>query len=203
VKGTGDAKSRLGGTPRSRRALAKAIALDTVESVLSTPTVTGVLVVTSAAAAPDFAALGADVLVDDGAEGLNGAILRAISRAAVAGGTGVRGDEGVAVLLGDVPALDPTELAAALAAAAPYPLAMVPDADNKGTVLTTARRGVHHSPAFGPDSRAAHHALGYVEVAVAASSGLRRDVDTLDQLRALVDAAPSSAHRTLRAFAAV
>ena len=194
VKGTGDAKSRLGGTARSRRALAKAIALDTVEAVLSTPGVGMVLVVTSAAAAPDFAALGAVVLVEERAigdpGGLNAAIEAGIRSLAAGEAAGSRGDVPVAVLLGDLPALQPHELASALTAAAGFRLAMVPDADNTGTVLITARPGVLLIPAFGPGSRAAHQALGYVELTIPASSGLRRDVDTVEQLTSVLASAP-------------
>jgi 2-phospho-L-lactate guanylyltransferase len=168
VKGTADAKSRLGASAE----LARAIALDSVEAALGAARV---IVVTPAAAAADFEALGAVVVADAGG-GLN---------AAVAAGISAAGDGPVAVLLGDVPALLPAELAAALLAAERHPLAMVPDADGAGTTLITALRAVSHSPAFGHGSRAAHLAAGYVELDVSAESGLRRDVDTAEQLAGL------------------
>ncbi|HEV7566719.1 MAG TPA: 2-phospho-L-lactate guanylyltransferase, partial [Microbacteriaceae bacterium] len=59
------------------------------------------------------------------------------------------------------------------------------DADEVGTVLITALHAPSHAPAFGGGSRAAHAAVGYVELAVPVASGLRRDVDTPEQLRAL------------------
>jgi 2-phospho-L-lactate guanylyltransferase (CobY/MobA/RfbA family) len=98
---------------------------------------------------------------------------------------GAAGDGAVAVLLGDVPALRPDELAAALELAAQHPLAFVADADKDGTVLITALRAVDHRPAFGAHSRASHLAAGYVELDVPLDSGLRRDVDTAEQLAAL------------------
>jgi 2-phospho-L-lactate guanylyltransferase len=52
-------------------------------------------------------------------------------------------------------------------------------------VLITRRADAAHAPAFGGESRAAHRRAGYVELAIAADSGLRRDVDTAQQLAAL------------------
>jgi 2-phospho-L-lactate guanylyltransferase len=168
VKGTASAKSRLGGTAQ----LALAIALDTVEAAL---VAAPVIVVTTVDVAEQFSSLGAQVVVDAGG-GLNRAVLAGIAAA---------GPGPVAVLLGDVPALRASELEAALVAAERHRLAFVPDADNAGTVLITALLAADHAPAFGPDSRALHRAAGYVELDVAATSGLRRDVDTAQDLAAL------------------
>jgi 2-phospho-L-lactate guanylyltransferase len=168
VKGTSSAKSRLGGSPE----LALAIALDTVAAaVVSSP----VLVVTGPSIASTFEELGARVLPHSDA-----GLLAAISEGIAAAGGGP-----VAVLLGDVPALRPSELEAALELAEQHPLAFVADADNDGTVLITARRAADHRPAFGVHSRAAHLAAGYVELEIPRDSGLRRDVDTAAQLAAL------------------
>lgn len=168
VKGSTSAKSRLGASPE----LALAIALDSVAAAVATGRV---LVVTSESIAQRFEALGARVIIDSGV-GLT---------AAVAQGIGAAGDGAVAVLLGDVPALQPPELAAALELAVQHPLAFVPDADNDGTVLITALSAADHRPAFGIHSRAAHLAAGYAELDVPPDSGLRRDVDTVEQLAGL------------------
>ena len=176
VKGSTDAKSRFGGAPHARTALAHAMALDTVAAALAAPRVNSVLVVTGSPQSADFAELGAEVLPEIPGQGLNTAIMLGLRGA---------GHGNVAILLGDIPALDPAELEAALSAAEAFPLACVPDADGEGTVLVTALAGVTHAPAFGHGSRAAHLAAGYVELDVASSSGLRRDVDTAVQLAAL------------------
>lgn len=168
VKGTVSAKSRLGGSPE----LALAIALDTVAAALAAA---NVLVVTSPSTAAAFESLGARVVHDTDA-GLTAAIAQGIATA---------GSGPVAVLLGDVPALQPHELAAAFELAAQHPLAFVPDADNDGTVLITALTAADHRPAFGVHSRAAHLAAGYVELVIPLDWGLRRDVDTTAQLAAL------------------
>lgn len=168
VKGTGGGKSRLGGPLRAE--IAAAIALDTVEAALAAAPV---LVVTSPSAAADFDALGARVLADPGG-GLQAAI--------AAGLATVPGP--VAVLLGDLPSLAAGELADALALAERHPLSFVPDAEGSGTSMV-AMLGRRAETAFGVDSRAAHAALGYIELALPVTSGLRRDVDTLEQLLAL------------------
>lgn len=164
VKGTSAAKSRMGGGDNS--ALALAMALDTVEAALE---VAPVVVVT--ADAEPFRALGARVIPDPGM-GLNGAIAAALEQ--VSGPT--------AVLLGDHPALRPAELADALAAASGYDRALVADADGEGSALTTSLGA--HDLRFGVESRARHLAEGYVELA-GEWPGLRRDVDTVEQLAEL------------------
>jgi 2-phospho-L-lactate guanylyltransferase len=181
VKGTADAKSRFGGSRGARAPLARAIALDTVEAAMATPGVLGVLVVTSAEASADFAGIGAAVVAETGPPGLTSAIAQGIERATALSPTG----DGVAVLLGDLPALTSEELARALGLAAAHPRAMVADAAGTGTTLITAVRPAVHAPAFGIGSAAAHAAAGYVALPAEADSGLRRDVDTLEELREL------------------
>lgn len=177
LKGGTAAKSRLGGPP----GLATALALDTVEAALGCRPVRRVLVVTADdATALDAAALGADVVTErTPGSGLPAAIRDGLAAADPAGRT--------AVLLGDLPALRPADLAAGLAACAEAllraPSALVPDADGTGSVLLAARRPGDLSPAFGPGSAARHEAGGAVRLDLDLPR-LRRDVDTADDLRA-------------------
>ncbi len=90
------------------------------------------------------------------------------------------------MLLGDLPALRPEELDAALAAAARHPLAFVRDADGTGTTLATASPGVPFEPRFGPESAARHAAAGFAELAASDLPGLTRDVDTVDGLETVL-----------------
>ncbi|GAB3605762.1 hypothetical protein GCM10027413_11710 [Conyzicola nivalis] len=180
VKGTAEAKSRFGEVP-DRGALALAIALDTTTAALAAESVVGVIVVTSGAVATAFDDLDALVVVEDAPAGLPAAIASGIELAAELGAPG----RGIAVLLGDLPALTPGELDAALGLAAAHERATVADADGTGTVLVTAADGATHATAFGPGSSAAHVAAGYVPLDLPADSGLRNDVDTLEQLTAL------------------
>lgn len=178
VKGTPSAKSRLAHDQAAEIAIA--MALDTVAAAIAAPGVVDVIVVTDAALTSAFETLGARVVTDAPA-GLIPAIDWGIARATP--------HSGVAVLLGDLPALQPSELGAALAAAAVHPRAIVADQDGTGTALATATNG--HALAFGADSRAAHGAAGYVELA-GEWPGLRRDVDLSEHL----DGLPVGSHTT-------
>lgn len=179
VKGTAGAKSRFG--PGDHSELALAMALDTVEAALATAGVSGVLVVTSEVASATFDETEALVLIEDEPAGLAAAIRLGVETAAEMGAPG----RGIAVLLGDLPALTPAELAAALVAAAAHELAMVADVAGTGTSLITAADGANHLAAFGEGSAELHRAAGYVELDIAVTSGLRNDVDTPEALRAV------------------
>lgn len=179
VKGTAQAKSRFGAGDNS--ALALAMAADTVAAAMAADGVAGVLVVTTAQASATFDDLGVFVIVQE-ADGLASAISLGVSTAAEMTEPGC----GIAVLLGDLPALMPAELGAALDAARSHPLAMVADAAGDGTVLITAADGATHSPAFGIGSNAAHRAAGYMPLEVSLESGLRNDVDSAAGLAVLV-----------------
>jgi 2-phospho-L-lactate guanylyltransferase len=88
------------------------------------------------------------------------------------------------VLLGDHPALTSDELADALRAAAGHPLAFVADAEGEGSALCSAAPRVPLTPLFGVGSARAHRSAGFVEL-TGHWPGLRRDVDTPEQLAAL------------------
>jgi 2-phospho-L-lactate guanylyltransferase len=174
------AKSRLTGLAGPRRAeLALAMAADTVAATVACPAVDTVIVVTDdAAAAADLSRLGAVVVPDEPGHGLNPALTFGAAQA----------DErwpgrGRAGLAADLPALGPDELARALAVAAGVPEAFVADAAGTGTTLYTAGPGAAFRPRFGPGSRAAHLSGGAAELMLPGLDGLKRDVDTVDDLR--------------------
>lgn len=102
--------------------------------------------------------------------GLNAALAEAADYAAA-----TWPQDAIAALVGDLPALRPEHLAAALTQAALHAAAFVPDADGTGTTLLTARPSERLRPAFGLGSAARH---GAHAVALTAAPGLRRDVDT-------------------------
>jgi 2-phospho-L-lactate guanylyltransferase len=180
VKGTELAKSRLDVSRQTRSELALAFALDTVRATVAAEQVAAVVVVTASdVVAEAVEALGATAVRESLDAGLNPSIEEAI---AVAGDT--HPGFAVAVLLGDVPALQSNELDAALFAARERPLTMVADAAGIGTVLLCALDASQHVIRFGGQSRAAHRRAGYVELDVEVSSGLRRDIDTVDDLEA-------------------
>jgi len=166
----------------TRVALARAMALDTIAAATGCAAVEAVVVVR--AEAPQLP--GAHVvLVDEPGPGrgspLDRAVLAGVARARARHPLG-----GVAVLLGDLPALRPGDLADALAAAAGHDRAVVPDAAGTGTTLLTALPDVGLSPRFGAGSAAAHAGLGHVVLDVGLASSLRHDVDLPGDLDATV-----------------
>ncbi|HEX6501284.1 MAG TPA: 2-phospho-L-lactate guanylyltransferase [Micromonosporaceae bacterium] len=169
------AKSRLrGAVPGSVHArLALALAQDTVAAVTAAEPVTSVIVVTSdPVAAAALTRLGARVVPDRPAEGLNAAV--AIGAAGLAGP--------VAALAADLPALRPAELTEALVEAGGRRV-FVADLAGTGTTMLAAPAGAVLRPLFGVDSAARHAASGAVPLG-GAWPGLRRDVDTADDLTA-------------------
>ncbi|MFF7188049.1 2-phospho-L-lactate guanylyltransferase [Streptomyces sp. NPDC008222] len=182
LKALARAKSRLSDTAADglRPALALAFAQDTVAAVLSCAAVRDVAVVTDdPLAARELAALGARVVADEPAGGLNAALAHG---AAVV--RGARSGAAVAALNADLPSLRPLELARVLDAAAEFPRAFLPDAAGIGTTLLAAGPGRELLPAFGTDSRARHRASGAVEIALDEVDSVRQDVDTGNDLRA-------------------
>ena len=181
VKVLARAKTRMSGAAgQHREALALAVAADTVAALLRCDRVGRVIVVTDdPVPAAELTALGARIVPDEPDAGLNPALRYGASR-----GRESAPEDGVGAISADLPALRPEELARALDAAAESPEAFVPDAAGVGTTLYTARPGVPFSPAFGRDSRAAHRARGARELLLPGIDSVRRDVDTLDDLRA-------------------
>ena len=180
VKQLAHAKSRLAELPDpDRRALALAMAADTVAAAVRCDLVAAVVVVTDdplvRAAARD---LGAEVIPDLPRAGLNPALVAGAEHAA-----GRRPGHGRAALTADLPALAPGDLAGALTVAAATDRAFVPDAAGTGTTLYAARPEAEFDPQFGPMSRERHRRSGATELIWPVDSGLRRDVDTLADLR--------------------
>jgi 2-phospho-L-lactate guanylyltransferase len=184
-----------------RRELALALACDTVAAVAACPEVARVAVVTSdPVAGPLLAALGAVIVPEEPSalaapgpgDPLAEAVLRGLGaqeplNAALRHGAAVAAlrwpGTGLAALTADLPALNPAELAVALRAARGR-ATFVPDAAGIGTTLYAVPPGTEFRPQFGGASRARHAAAGAVELGLPGLPGLRRDVDTGDDLRA-------------------
>jgi 2-phospho-L-lactate guanylyltransferase len=180
VKSLGAAKSRLRGAVADawHEELALAMVRDTVSAVRDCAAVGDVLVVTDdPVAAAAVTVLGGRAVPDLPAAGLNAAMRF--------GADVVVGlDRHRAVLTGDLPALRPDELGAALAAAGTG-RSFVADAAGTGTVLLTAGPGVALDPRFGAGSAGAH-AASLARPLSGTWPGLRQDVDTADDLRAVL-----------------
>jgi 2-phospho-L-lactate guanylyltransferase len=178
------------------------MAADTVSAVLCCPDVARVFAVTSdAVVTGQLSSLGAIIVaeprssrptdlapapeaagVPDGR--LNAALVHA-AEVAVLQWPG----SGIAALSADLPALRPSELSRALRAAAALPggrAAFVADAQGVGTTLYATAPGAGFCPMFGGASRLRHAAAGARELLLDGIPGLRRDVDTPDDLRTAV-----------------
>ncbi len=176
------AKSRLSAATGEefRPRLALAFALDTVAAALACADVRDVAVVTDDPLAGErLAALGARIVPDIPARGLNAALAHGADAVRAR-----RPGAAVAALNADLPALRPAELGRVLHSAAQFPRAFLADAADIGTTLLTAASGVELAPAFGGPSRARHLASGAREITVARVASVRRDVDTGEDLRA-------------------
>ncbi len=174
------AKSRLAAAVGASRAgLALAFAQDTVAGALSCTAVADVVVVTDdAEAGRELARLGARIVPDAPAAGLNAALAhgaRQVRRA--------RPGAAVAAMNADLPALRPPELLRVLEAASVFPRAFLADAAGIGTTLLSAAPDVELAPSFGGPSRARHSASGAAEISLTGVESVRRDVDTGADLR--------------------
>ncbi|MFF1511156.1 2-phospho-L-lactate guanylyltransferase [Streptomyces sp. NPDC058326] len=174
------AKSRLAAAAgsRLRPRLALAFAEDTVGAALNCVPVRDVAVVTDdPEAAEALAALGARIVRDTPAAGLNAALAHGVRAV-----RSRRRHARVAALNADLPALRPEELARVLDVARKFPRAFLADAAEIGTTFLSAAPGVELEPAFGGASRLRHLSSGAVEITLAGVDSVRRDVDTGEDL---------------------
>jgi 2-phospho-L-lactate/phosphoenolpyruvate guanylyltransferase len=176
LKPPGVGKSRLG----SDAALARAIALDTVEAASRAYQVRQVIVVTA-----DDGLAGEVMALHGYGEVIVESEPRGIASAIASGLEHIPKEWKRAALLGDLPGLLPVDLDVALNLATDVDRGFVRDAEGSGTTLVTARRGVSFEEHFGPGSAAAHTSAELVELAVPARSSVRYDVDDAAQLEAL------------------
>jgi 2-phospho-L-lactate/phosphoenolpyruvate guanylyltransferase len=159
------------------------------------PELDGTVVVTAEPMAADAArAAGATVMADREEAGQSAAAALGV-RAALAAGAGR-----ALLVPGDCPALDPAEISALLAE--PAPVVIVPDRHGTGTNALLLTPPTVILPGFGTGSFERHLARARqagAEPAVARVPSLALDVDTPDDLGALLDALPDrpgSAPRT-------
>jgi len=170
------AKSRLGAYGDVvRTELALAFADDVVAAVLACADVLRAVVVTDDVRAADaLRRPGVCVVRDLPGAGLNAALAHGadLLRAADPG-------LGVVALASDLPALRAAELADVLLRVVGR--GFVADTQGVGTTLLAASPGSALLPSYGPASRLRHLGSGAIELT--AAPGLRRDVDTPEDLR--------------------
>ncbi len=182
VKRLNAAKTRLAPvfSAATREAVVLAMLIDTITAASAVPAVRAITVVTPDEVAADAVrGLGAQVLADPTPAGHDNPLNNAIAAAEEA----VRDDTpNIVVLQGDLPALQPQELAEAIAAARAYPRSFVGDRHGTGTAALFAF-GVAVDPKFGADSAERHRHSGAIEL-TGAWPGLRCDIDTPEDLLA-------------------
>ncbi|WP_123023855.1 2-phospho-L-lactate guanylyltransferase [Mycolicibacterium stellerae] len=180
VKRLAAAKTRLAPvfSAATREAVVLAMMVDTIRAALAVPALRSVTVVTPDQVAADTALeLGAQALTDPTPDGHHNPLNNAIAAAEVV----VRETTpNVVALQGDLPALQPQELADAIAAARSYPRSFVGDRHGTGTSALFAF-DVPLEPQFGADSARRHQHSGAIEL-TGAWPGLRCDIDTPDDL---------------------
>ncbi|NEE03622.1 2-phospho-L-lactate guanylyltransferase [Phytoactinopolyspora halotolerans] len=169
------AKTRLAdAVGEFRPHVARAFAADTIAAALACTVVSTVTVVTDdEEAAAEARTLGAAVIADTPASGLNAALRHGAATVRTR-----RPDAAVASLSADLPALRADELKRVLTAATMYPTSFLADAVGIGTTLYACLPGAEFDPRFGGRSRAAHRAAGAVELDVPGVPSVRRDIDT-------------------------
>jgi len=178
IKGGDEMKSRLGRTEEVK-ILAVTFAVDTLRSVLECPEVKRVVVVT---ADKSWLASSAEGLPDrvstfaDPGGGLNNAIRATRDHACE--------NQLLAVIPGDMPMLDPTELAQVLKSARAHPRGFVRDKNGDGTTLLTALAAADLAPHYGDGSADTHLLSGAVELS--APHSIRFDVDTMEDLAEMI-----------------
>lgn len=175
-KGRGASKTRL--EHDSRSALAEAFLLDTLAAVRAAREIGSIVLVTSDAGATGRARSVVGelaVLPDPGS--LNTAVATGVAAALLA-----RPEGPVVALTGDLPALAPGDLDAALRLARSLP-AVVADRAGTGTTALLVASDAEVEPAFGAGSLHRHRSSGCAVLDLPVSSTLRLDVDTVDDLR--------------------
>ncbi len=180
VKRLGAAKTRLAPVfaAGTRGEVVLAMLIDTIVAASRVPTLHSITVVTpDRDAAAAAAELGTRVLTDPTPHGHADPLNNAINAAVASAGEHT---VNLAVLQGDLPALQTHELTEAIDAARNYPRSFVADRHGTGTSALFAF-GVPLDPRFGSNSAAAHRNSGAIEL-TGGWPGLRCDIDTPDDL---------------------
>jgi 2-phospho-L-lactate guanylyltransferase len=177
VKRLAAAKTRLAVPSRLRADLALAMATDTVTACLGTAAISLVVVVTDEpVAAEALGGLGAVVVADEPDAGLNPALRHGAEHAA-----GLQPGVRVVALSSDLPALPARGLDELLALVTDG-TGFVADASGTGTTLLASADARRFRPMFGARSAHEHRRAGARDLSAVADPGLRRDVDTVDDL---------------------
>lgn len=185
VKPWGLAKSRLELREDHRAALARAFALDVLDTLVATPVIARIVVVTTEDALVDHAqALGAMVVRDPPL--MTAGLLNRSVETAREWAQFDAAEDPIVVVPADLPALTVAVVTQTLELLHPHRRSHVPDTSGQGTTLLAATRPALLRASYGPGSARRHLAGGSVAVS-GADPRARRDVDDLIDLQAVVD----------------
>lgn len=173
-----------------RAALTAAMLEDMLNAIARCQAVTQTWVVTPTAELADLAVRrGARPIAQNGESGLNGAFAQAIAEVSERAPY-----DPVMLLPGDLPLLEPDDLAAAVLLVRTHAVVLAPTRDG-GTGLLGLRAGAPFEPAFGDDSFARHAAQAagrHLAVGVLAAGSLSRDIDRPEDFTDVVEHAPET-----------
>jgi 2-phospho-L-lactate guanylyltransferase len=172
------AKSRLQLDTHDRQAIARALLRDTITAAHATPTVNEIIVVHDH---PHDLNTLHDLDIHPllaHRPGLNEALRQAEHTART-----THPHCAVAALPADLPLIEPAVLSRALTYAHTHDRAFLTDTEHRGTTLLTARPGQTLQPAYGTESRKAHHRSGAHELTQPDLAAMRFDLDHLTHLR--------------------
>ncbi|GAB18333.1 hypothetical protein GOEFS_052_00060 [Gordonia effusa NBRC 100432] len=186
VKELANAKTRLTDAVPDREKLVLAMFADTVDAVRAAG-VEHVVVVSPDADVAAWARHHRLIHISDAER--DSSLNAAFALGADAARTTDRQLVSIVLLQADIPAVRPAEFAAAIAAARPYPRAVVADRDGTGTTMLVRQAHITEDSSFGPGSAAAHRNAGAVDLDPLGQNwpGLRTDVDTLADLAAAAE----------------
>lgn len=175
------AKSRLSDLSAGwRQGMVAAMALDVRDAVLACREIAEVVVVSRDPRWRTILGhLGIRMVADAPDDSLNDALRRGAAACCHRSP-----DHGIAALTADLPSLRPSELRAALRRSSACTASFVADARGEGTTLFAAPVPALFDPRYGDSSRIRHLDAGACELEFPRRSGLRQDVDTLDDLAA-------------------
>lgn len=181
VKAWTQAKTRLGGQEEARAQFARAVALDTLDTIAASPMIGRIVAVTSEPELAEITAGTPSVVAlheppGESSDQLNNAIRLARDWAMAHAPTSP-----IVVIPADLAALTTASLEAALCQLAWFDRTHIPDHQGKGTTLSAAARPDLLDPRYGPASERAHAAAGSVPILHVALEA-RLDVDNLEDL---------------------
>ncbi|MCB1414697.1 MAG: 2-phospho-L-lactate guanylyltransferase [Xanthobacteraceae bacterium] len=183
VKAFSHAKRRLAPvlSEAERAALVRTMLVDVLTALHATSRLAGILVVTSDPQAARTAALcDAQVVDDNEADGLNGAVRRGLDILDAS-------KAGALVVPADIPFATASDYSAVLDLLTHYPVVLAPASSDGGTNALALRQAGSLKPCFGEDSFNVHRAQAAragLAVGIARSEGLGHDIDRIDDILA-------------------